>query len=652
METEEAAKSGQKLADLVMARWQACDRSLAEERRDFWLNYAFYTGHQWIGWDKRRNVVVNFSQMAGDDASRVRITINIVRERVNQLIGRFTQRNLTFEGQPTAADDATINGARLGESILEDQRNEQGWEGVREEEVFNTLMGGTSAVALEWDSSAKANLWTDAQTNDVKGEGNVKLVPLSIAEFSLQPGSRRVPDAFWWVGCTAVPPKQAKSFYELSWLPKPDASASYSPLQRTLLTERGVDSTTDLTAVYVYYERPNKACPEGRKAVVINGKLVREGKWDFPFTDRLNIEVFHQQRLPMRWTGSTIMKDARGIQVSYNQAWSSIIEAAKLAGNILLMVPKGSFDDDSSITDEQGEIVEYEPWDNGHKPYYLAPPELPRWLTSMPDQLEAKMDGVLHTHAVSRGEAPGDRNSGLALSILAEKNDTPLGPMARGQANGWGRIGSLVLEMYAKKATAKRVSVVRSEDGVPHRMEWNGERLRGQTTVIVPLDSALPQSKVATQALLANMAAQFPALQASLTSDVLLRVMDMPGTKLLTQVADANVAFAQRENYLMAAGEPREPRPWDDHAKHFSEHNRYRNSASYDAMDETGKQIFELHMQAHQRLIEEEALKQAKLNAINPGFAGLPQANAPIGSAVPLDQQAAAAAALQGVPAA
>jgi hypothetical protein len=631
----------ERLADLVVDRWKRADQSLAEDRRHYWLNYAFYCGHQWIAWDTRRNVVVNFSTVAGDDTSRVRITANKMRERINQLLGRFTQRNLAFEGQPSASDDATINGARLGEAILEDQRTTQGWEGVREETVFNALMGATAAVVVEWDTKATANLWVDSKTSDVKGEGNAKLIPLSIAEFSLQPGTRRAEDAVWWVGCTAVPPAQAKAKYGLKWTPDADASSSYSPLQRDMMHDRGVDRAADLCAVYVMYERPNPGSEEGRKVAVINGKVVAQGKWDFPFTDRLNIEVFHQQRLPMRWTGTTIVTDARPIQLIYNQALSSIVEAAKLCGNPRLLVPIGALDDETELTDEMGEIVRY--YQEMGELKYLQAPDIPVWLRELPVQCEDMLDGILHTHAVSRGEAPGDRNSGLALSILAEKNDTPLGPMARSQANGWSSVGSMVLKLYEARASKKRQAVVRSEDGVANRMEWNGQRLQGQTTVLVPLDATLPASRTATHALLANLAAQFPQLAASLDTGNLLRVMDIPGTRILGEINDADVAFATRENHLMASGEPRVPRMWDDHAKHLAEHNRYRKSKSYDGLTDEGKEIFRLHLEGHQRMVEEELQNQARLNALNPGFAGMPQADAPIGSAVPPDAKSAGA---------
>jgi len=635
-----------KHADLVLRRWKKADQTLVEERRNFWLNSAFFEGYQWISWDNRANTVVNFSQLNGGDDSRVRIKINKIQERVNQLMGRFCQRELAFEGQPSAADDATIQGARLSEAVLEASHDEQDWESIREEEVFAALMGGTAAVGVDWDPQGQPiGAMESATSGQVTNTGDVRLTAYSIAEFCVEPGSRNWHDARWWISARAMPPAQVKARYNLDFNPKADASGAYSPLQREILMSRRQPADNDLVVVYTLYERPNPGCPKGRHIVVVNDTAVVKDPWPFPFED-LNLWVFRQIKVPMRWTGVTVCTDARSPQIAYNSVRSAIIEAAKMAGNPRMLVPDGAFDDDTALTDEAGEIVHYYADQNGAKPEWMDPPQLPRWLTAEPDRLEAELDGILHTHAVSRGEAPGDRNSGLALSILAEKNDTPLGPMAKDQAQGWSAIGTKVLKIYEAKVPQTRSVVKYGESGVPHVFEWNGRRLQGQTRVKVPIDATMPTSKAASQAMLSSLAAQFPQLAESLSVPILTKVMELPGAKILSQIADPDVAWAHRENELLAAGEPRLPMPWEDHATHMAEHNAFRKTKAYDQADEQVKEIFEKHLEAHQRLIEEEAQRQAALNAINPGFAALPQADEPIGSAVPLsyqEQQAAAA---------
>src|SRR5690554_1385862 len=110
-------------AELLQARWKKGDDALREDRRNYWLNAAFFEGHQWVTWDPNRNLVNNFA-VPESESERVRLTINKIQERVNQLVGRLVQRNLSFEGSPTNADDGTLEASRLASAILDAERVE------------------------------------------------------------------------------------------------------------------------------------------------------------------------------------------------------------------------------------------------------------------------------------------------------------------------------------------------------------------------------------------------------------------------------------------------------------------------------------------------------------------------------------------------
>jgi hypothetical protein len=90
-----------------------------------------------------------------------------------------------------------------------------------------------------------------------------------------------------------------------------------------------------------------------------------------------------------------------------------------------------------------------------------------RWLSDAASTLAAELDDIMHTHATSRGEISGDRNSGLASAQVSEQDDSPLGVMSRDQAQGWGRVASMVLKLYEQNAIEQRQSTVTTDRGVP-----------------------------------------------------------------------------------------------------------------------------------------------------------------------------------------
>lgn len=614
----------------VVELWEKGHRALLRERRDYWLNLAFYRDEQWVWWDRTREAV-QIAPERSNDNDRVRLQINRIQPNLVTLMAKLLKRTLAFEVLPTAADDSTIHGARLGEAVLESSRMEGDWEDVREQVLLDTFLGGTAAVAIDWDPNGGLELARDPGTGKVTNTGDVTLTPLSIVEFALEPGVKRYTDARWWCRATTLPPEAAKDYYGLKSTPQADSSSHFSPLQRHLLAQRGPDDNTELVVCYTLYEKPT-GDQKGKVTHVVGGETVAEEPWPFPWEDGLNVVCFRQQKLPMTWTGNTLLNASRPIQAAYNHARSNMAEHMKLAGNARLMVPDTTIDIVDDLTDEAGEIVPYDA--TAGMPGYLNPPNLPRWLIQEADRLKEELDDIMSVHDISRGIAPGQDASGIALSLMAEKDDTPLGLMAKDQSSGWGTIGRRVLELYASKVEEMRTSRIDSGQGVPVTLEWNGKMLRGQTGVRVPLDNVMPHSRVALQAWVTNLVDRGMVPK---NPQLVAKLIDLPGQDALMEAIDADAARAQRENNLLQIGHAQVPETFDNHATHIAEHNRHRKSAAYQYAPEDVRLMIDQHIKAHEVMAMEEAARQLALNTAEPGLGGVPQADEPAGSMVPPD---------------
>ncbi len=621
------------LAGSVREAWDRGDSALLEARANYWMNVSFYRGHQWIWWDRTRRTV----QMAPgrrNDNERVRAKVNRIRPRVNSLLGRLTTRPLHFEVPPSAVDDATLQAARVSESVLEARRVDDGWEELRSDGLFSTLMGATTLIMPDWDPSKK----------------DAVVEAFSIAEFTLEPGTRRPRDARWMCLARALPPAQIKARYNLDFMPTAGATAGSSPLQRRLqASESRDDHNVELGVVYQYFERPNGKS-KGRVATIVDDKVVEYEDWPYPF-DELPGYVFRADIIPMQWHGDTPMNDARAVQSMYNMIRSTMIENAKQAANNRLMVPIGSGLDDFEFSDEPGEIVPYLPDQSGSKPSWLEAPSLPRDLRYETERLEDELDDILFTHAVTRGKAPGDRNSGLALSILAEKDDTPLGVLARDQQAGWARIASQVLKLYAKNVKETRSARIAVDGATPVTFQWDGKIIGTETDVIVPIDAVMPYSRAAMQSMMVELKQTFPEQFQNLDSSTFLRLMDLPTATHLREAMDDDVECAMRENALMSQGEVELPMRWHDHAVHIAEHNRERNSARYRYATEDVQSTIDDHILAHERLVAEEIAETQTLNQMVPGLGAMPSANERVGSLMPRDHIDAGSGATPALPA-
>jgi len=635
------------LARLVKDRWRDCGDELAKVRRHFWQNLAFFYGEQWISWDSVRNSIIALSQSYSPlGPGRARLTINRIEPNVMSVMSRLLHSPLSFENPPLDSSDDLIAAARLGEQILRAEHFECDWEQHRYDELFATIMGGTSAVMWEWDGTAGDRLEVDGQTGRVVGTGKVRLQALNVTEFGLQPGVRDYRDANWWTMGLVMAPETAKDRFGLPWTPKPDASAQLTPMQHKVLSDYGRAPGTNLCLVLALYERPNGNCPEGRYVVVINDRVVHNEKWPFPH-DRLNFRPFRQRRVTGQWIGTTYMNAAVPVQFAYNHARSLITEHMKKVGNARLMAPYGAFSDDD-FTNSVDQILYFSPDMAGAVPQYLRPPDLPRWMLAEADTLKYELDDIMHVHATSRGEASFDRASGQALAILAEKDDSPLGLMAHEQSQGWAEIANAVLEIYQAKATERRRASVRGDAGVPTLIAWKGSDIKGQRNVRVPLEVTQPRSKAAQL----SFAKDLWDRQIITDPHQYARIAGLPEDELV-EVLDADVAKAYRENARMSNGSPEIPDEFDDHAKHIAEHNRHRKSDAYRFASKEIRSIFDDHIKAHEVYAAEEYGQQMQKASVAPGLAMLPQAHEPVGSMVPPDyaeQQGMAAMGGMGQP--
>jgi hypothetical protein len=365
--------------------------------------------------------------------------------------------------------------------------------------------------------------------------------------------------------------------------------------------------------IYIYFERPTVNSP-GCVVHVVNNKVVlQEDEWPFPFK-HLNLQLFRQKKIPNTWVGHTLLTPARDIQYAYSRARSTIMEHMRKAANSRFMIPSGSIDDADFVSTDPGDTLEY----NAElgEPHWQTAPDVPRWISAEAAELEMELDDIFHTHSTTRGQAPGDRNSGLALSLLAEKDDTPLGPMARDQAKGWGMIATMTLMLYRMNAEAtgiNRKQTIITEHGQPLEISWGAKDIDEKPKVVVPLDATSPRSKLATQSILTALADRFPQAFQNIDPMALARMLDLPDPKSYLTELDPDAAKAKWENGLIMQGVPVVPEDFDLHDVHINVHNRERKSPAYELADPSIKEIIDLHVMAHQRMLMGDT--QAALDA-------------------------------------
>ena len=600
------------------------NKATRTESRNYWVNRCFVAGEMNIRWDDWRN---RPDSLPASAPNRTKHVNNRLWPSSRTLISKMLRRPLQFEVLATQPNDDAVLGARIAEAAVEDVHREHDWEDLRRDHAWAMWLGGTAGLALEWDPRAGELLEENHHGGRV-GTGDTREYALNVTEIVTEPGARNIEKAAWWIRLAALPPGEVRDLYGLEDEPKSDASAGLSPLQARLLEDRGEEASSSLTLVLTYYERPTGKS-EGQVAVVVGEEVVSHGAWPFPFKDRLNICVARETPVGGRWTGDTILSAAISPQRALNRAEGSIDEHMDKAGNARILDEDGTTDDEA-WDDDPASIVHVRPgaqkW-----PDYMSPPQMPSWWQARPGEIKADIDDILGVHDISRGDAPSGVDSGVALSLLAEQDDTPVGAVAAELASCWGRFATIVLRTLEAKVTERRPARIERSGQLPEVVSWSGGDFAGQTRCIVPLDAVAPTSRAARlqQGILLWDKGLFAGPDGKPDTQAFFSFVDVSGSNDVTSHMNADAAKAQRENHQMALGIPAVPERFDNHEIHIAEIDRFRKSERYEHSSEDVKAIFEDHANAHEVLGHEEAGEQQNRAMVNPALPGAPQAHEP-----------------------
>lgn len=587
----------------VVDIWDEASSHLWERRRDYHVNHAFLEGHQWLHWDPMSSQVISIPE----DGDRVQATINHMRANVRVLMSNLTQRELSFDVPPMGGDDVSMRAARIVDTLLVDLAHSHHWERLREDHLYATLKGGTSAIAIDWS---------------VANETSVETV-LSIPEFVVEPGARHAETARWWIKLQLVPPGEVKAMWP-KFFPGDVEPVTDGKVGMGATYDRRVREAPTVR-VFTYYERPNPSNPKGLVRVEVNGVEVERLDWPFPWHDRLNLVVAHETPTGGQAYGSTVLNDAVPLQTLLNVLWSVYIENAQDASTTHLLLDDSWAAVVDQITDRPGTPLVGR-LEKG-APSYLTAPGPPPTIADGMVRVKMALDDVMGVHDVSRGQAPANVESGFGLSILAEKDSSPAGRLIKEVARAWGEVANMVVALHEKMVRSERETTVRLETGSVRR-RWKGSDIRGTRNITVPLDAIIPRSRAAQQQF-AQQALQMGLLDPSdpLAMYKFAKLGDMPDRRGIIEALNPDIAKAIRENEMVVLGDVPLPREFDDHEVHIKIHNDFRKSQEYELLLPEERTILDLHAQAHEQMAQEQAASRTKGAMIDPALASAPRAD-------------------------
>jgi hypothetical protein len=403
---------------------------------------------------------------------------------------------------------------------------------------------------------------------------------------------------------------------------------------RLKTTAPGDDRDRELPKVLVfhYHERPSEEYPEGRYWVCTKDTVCEpptglpEGIWP-------SLIHMYDVEVPGRYHGASTMESITGLNRDYNDVNAQVKEHHNLMAKGKWLTPKGSGIKRGSITNQPGEVIEY---NMGFKPEQAAITSLPPAVYQERERILQDIELVGGIHKVSFGRPPPGVTAGVAFLQLQEADDTDLGPFLAMLEESVAMMAKAVLQIIKERYDDERLIYVVGKDKKYQVRAFRGSELSGAIDLVPVAESAFPWSKTARQSMLMSMGQAMPQLftdpeTGQFDTHKFTSLLPIGGLSSMAGDNDDDLQEALREEEVFSIMGTREfdeegygvPQVefWQEHMIHYRSHVRVLKTAKFKEWPEEAQAAYIEHVHATKAQMEQKAQEAAQMNAMAQGNA-------------------------------
>lgn len=558
------------------------------------------------------------------------LTINRIAPFIESRHAKLTKNRPITRVIPNSSSPEDRKAAKYADMSLMHLWNKIDMEQVLDDGVIQMLVCGTSFLKTVWDANAGDQLVTEKVTED----GALKLGDLgdieeekifsgevstqALSPFSLIPANdsiTRLQDQEWLLERAFLSVSEVESRWpHLKGMVKKSGDnedrteyekivqkISSPTFYRTESKRAKMDSVNSEVLAKIFWMRPNDVYERGFYAIVIGDQLALAdefpndyGKAVYPYVklDEHN-SGFHF------WNQSTLER-LIPIQKAYNNLKDQKAKNARLTANAKWMLAKGSQVPEDSITDEEGEVVEYNP--SVPEPHQAKIAPLPNYV----ENLEATLIGDFRDAGGQR-EAPFNPppsiTASVALQTLNELAEEVIIPISRRLSRSLKLNAHLQLMLIQEEWTEKRqVKIFGDSDAIG--VEFLSETdLKNHTDVHVELESMLPELRGSKRQAL------FELWDRRIIQDPneFIRLFKYGNFDSLGEKADKIEESFILDLQQMKTGKEVEVTPFQDHVFYASKLTDFLQTPEFNRMIPQRKQLIINNLQRHLAFVQNQA---------------------------------------------
>lgn len=582
-----------------------------------WMqNTAYLLGYDNVYYDanaKTFRTVANTAPTSGAQ-KKTKVFVNTILPTVQNRLSRLCKNRPRYDVRPNSPDSEDKDAASLSLQVLNFY-----WEKLKINQKRIRLymwiqQCGYAFVKTGWDPCAGERLVDPENPKEWIYEGDIKAEILSPFESFVDPLCQdEFDDALYFIHAKVRRLDYFRSSYERGYLVKEEEtwlmSLQYENRINTANSQSspgsGAQPQANSAIELTYYEKPTKTSPKGRFVVVANGVLLENKGLQI---DEIPVSKFDDIVIAGKFDSEAIITHLKPVSDQFNRIVSKRADFFNklMAGKYI--APRSARLSSESLTDENGEVLEYTPRPNAAEPKAMVMPNMPAYVYQETKEFKEMHYDISGIGEISRGTLPSAGIPAIGMQFLQEQDSTRIGVEVEQHEFAWAAVGRHILKFANQYVKSDRVLKMTNRNQGYVVKKWNGDRLKNHFDVIVISGSTLPNSKVLARQEILNLYDR-GLLGNPADPKVVEHVLSLLEYGDIQEVwVDFSLDMKQIKEKITAIeeGEAPEPSEFDNHELVILEFNRYRKSDKYKTFSPEKKAAFngvmEWHIQALMRL--------------------------------------------------
>lgn len=489
------------------------------------VNLAYYKGFQGLLYDRG----TGFLQILRNEAPE--IVINRIASFIDGRHAKLTKNRPTAKVLPNTNDRADIRAAKWSDQALSHLWRKIDMESQYDRNLKQMLITGNSFMESMWDSyggDAIENEVYEGGIMSIDEDGEFETEKIFLGEISSRPVSSfgilpadetilDVKDQPYMMKRQFLPVSYLETIYphlrgDISGSSETDKTEYEKMVERLSFPQttqygrqpRDKDKMNAQALVVTFMMKPNYQYENGVAGVVIDGKLC--GMIDVipnDFGDNIYpwVHFFENEDGFSFWRQSTIER-LIPVQRAINTIKQKKVRNATLMANGKWMLAKGSQVSEEAITDEEGEVIEYNPAVPAPQQANIAP--LPNYMTQLDDELKTDLRDVGGQRETTYNPSP-NLTAGVAMQVQAELTDEILGPVIKRIGRAMEKVANQQLLLMDQEYIEPRKIKIFGDSGQVGVEDMTNADLRHHTDVHVEIESLFPDFRGAKRQTLMDL---------------------------------------------------------------------------------------------------------------------------------------------------